>query len=286
MMKGDLHTHSTFSDGALAADWLPRLAAASGLTHLAISDHDTLRAVEYARSAPERQGVTLIPAAELTGLDTKRGRRVHLLCYAPEPTDELAAFCERMRRARDEAAQANLDAIERRFPQFSRALALELCRDAGVCFKAHIMRVLFEFGLSDGLYGDVYHALKSEGLFRKVRYEPVEQVLSIARRAGAAVVMAHPSVYRSMELFGELAAAGEIDGVEIDHPRNTLEDKILLSCAADQYGLIVTGGSDFHGLHSGRPVPIGMCTTDGENIARILETAASRKGAPVKAPQG
>ena len=276
-MTGDLHTHSTFSDGALAAKCLPRLAAASGLTHLAISDHDTLRSIEYARRAPEQQGVSLIPAAELTGLDTKRGRRVHLLCYGAQPTDELAAFCERMRQARDEAAQANLDAVERRFPQFSRALALELCRDAGVCFKAHIMRVLFEFGLSDGLYGDVYHALKSEGMFRKVRYEPVEQVLAIARRAGAAVVMAHPSVYRSMDLFEELAAAGEIDGVEIDHPRNTVEDKIILSCAADEYGLIVTGGSDFHGIHAGHPVPVGTCTTSCENIARLLEVAASRK---------
>lgn len=276
-MAGDLHTHSTFSDGALRASWLPCLAASAGLSHLAISDHDTLASVEYARARGSEYGVTLIPAAELTGLDARRGRRVHLLCYAPGETDELRAFCERMARARNEAAQTSLDNIERRFPQFSRALALEFAKDAGVCFKAHIMRVCFEFGLSDGLYGEVYRALSREGLLKGPEYAPVEQVLELAHRAGAAVVLAHPSVYRSMELFAELAAAGELDGVEIDHPRNTEEDKAELARAAARYGLIVTGGSDFHGLHASRPVALGSHMTDDGAVARILETAAARK---------
>ena len=276
-MRGDLHTHSTFSDGALAAEWLPRLAAAAGLTHLAVSDHDTLLSVDYARRLGNAGGVSLVPAAELTGFDTRRGRRVHLLCYEPKATDELRAFCERMARSRNEAARENLERIERRFPQFSRAMALDLARDAGVCFKAHIMRVCFEFGLSDGLYGEVYRALTREGVFRGPDYAPVEQVLEIARRAGAVIVLAHPSVYQSMELFEELAAAGELDGVEIDHPRNTPQDRAELMRAADRYGLIVTGGSDFHGLHASRPVALGSHATDGKNLARILETAASRR---------
>ena len=81
-MSGDLHTHSTYSDGALNVRWLPHLAAAAGLTHLAVSDHDTLLSVEYARQNDGACGVTLIPAVELTGFDERRGRRVHLLCLS------------------------------------------------------------------------------------------------------------------------------------------------------------------------------------------------------------
>lgn len=275
--SGDLHTHSTFSDGALEVRRMPRLAAAAGLSHLAVSDHDTLLSAEYARRNTGACGVTLIPAAELTGLDERRGRRVHLLCYDPKPTDELAAFCEQMKQARNAAAEQSLAAVEQRYPQFSREFAWELARDAGVCFKGHIMRVLLEFGYTDGLYRDLYRQLCREGVLKGPDYVPFERVLEIAHRAGAAVVLAHPSVYRSMELFRELAAAGAIDGVEIDHPRNTEEDKAELREAAARYGLIVTGGSDFHGLHSARPVTIGSHKTDADNIARILEVAASRK---------
>lgn len=276
-MSGDLHTHSTYSDGALNVRWLPHLAAAAGLTHLAVSDHDTLLSVEYARQNDGACGVTLIPAVELTGFDERRGRRVHLLCYAPNPTDELRAFCEHMKQARNAAAEQSLAAVEQRFPQFSREFALEFSRDAGVCFKGHIMRVLLEFGYTDGLYRDLYKQLSKEGVLKGPEYVPVEQVLDIARRAGAAIVLAHPSVYRTMDLFAELAAAGMIDGVEIDHPRNTEEDKAVLREAARKYGLIVTGGSDFHGLHASRPVTLGSHRTDAENIARILELSAARK---------
>ena len=182
-----------------------------------------------------------------------------------------------MKQARNAAAEQSLAAVEERFPQFSREFALELSRDAGVCFKGHIMRVLLEFGYTDGLYRDLYKQLSKEGVLKGPEYVPVEQVLDIARRAGAVIVLAHPSVYRTMDLFAELAAAGMIDGVEIDHPRNTEEDKAVLREAARKYGLIVTGGSDFHGLHASRPVTLGSHRTDAENIARILELSAARK---------
>ena len=68
-MAGDLHTHTTWSDGALPAPMLPKLAARAGLAWLAISDHDTLLPVEYAYENPTVEGVGLIPATELTAYD-------------------------------------------------------------------------------------------------------------------------------------------------------------------------------------------------------------------------
>ena len=90
-------------------------------------------------------------------------------------------------------------------------------------------------------------------------------------------VLAHPSVYHSMPLARELIAAGRLDGVEIDHPRNTEEDKAELEQLAAEYGLIVTGGTDYHGMNTNTPHPVGTCTTADEQIARIRALAEARK---------
>ena len=71
-MPGDLHTHTTFSDGALRADVLVRLAQRAGLLYLAISDHDSCLSVRYAMEQPQRENLQLLPATELTAFDTQR----------------------------------------------------------------------------------------------------------------------------------------------------------------------------------------------------------------------
>ena len=80
-MPGDLHNHSTCSDGSVPIQRLPILAARVGLDTMAISDHDTLLSVQYGYDHPTQDGVKLIPATELTGYDYERQHRVHLLAF-------------------------------------------------------------------------------------------------------------------------------------------------------------------------------------------------------------
>ena len=80
-MAGDLHTHSTCSDGSVPIHRLPLMAARLGLSALALSDHDTTLSAQYAYDHPVQDGVLLIPAAELTGYDFQRSHRVHLLTF-------------------------------------------------------------------------------------------------------------------------------------------------------------------------------------------------------------
>ena len=84
-MAGDLHTHSTCSDGSVPIHRLPLMAARLGLSALALSDHDTTLSAQYAYDHPVQDGVRLIPAAELTGYDFERSHRVHLLTFWPDP---------------------------------------------------------------------------------------------------------------------------------------------------------------------------------------------------------
>lgn len=278
-MCGDLHTHTTFSDGSCEIERLPVLAARAALTHLAVSDHDSIQCIEYALAHPQLEGVALIPAAELTAFDPWRGRRVHLLCYCPQLTQELQEFCRLMAERRNRAAALSMEELERLYPQFKREDAQALAARSGVVYKTHQIRVLYEEGYTDGVYKDLYRQLF--GREGKVRHDPsyetVETVLGIIRRAGGVAVLAHPTVYDSMDLALQLAETGGIDGVEIDHPRNSPQDKARLRALAARYGLIVTGGSDFHGMHASRPAPLGVQCTDGENIQRLLALAESRK---------
>ena len=282
-MPGDLHTHTNFSDGSSDIELLPKLAARVGLTHLAVSDHDTTLSAEYAYGHPVVQGVRMIPAVELTGFDVARGRRVHLLCYWPKLTPALKEFCALMAARRNAATEKSMEELEALYPQFCREEAKAFSRRSGITYKTHLIRLLFEYGYTDGIYKELYRELFGAGRGRVLHdpaYEPVQAVLELARGTGGVVVLAHPSVYSSMELAAQLAAQGAIDGVEIDHPRNTPQDKAALHELARQYGLIVTGGTDFHGMHMSKPTPLGAMTTRDEMLARIEALAQSRSGAP------
>ena len=108
-------------------------------------------------------------------------------------------------------------------------------------------------------------------------YLPVRDVLATARASGAVVVFAHPTVYKSMPLVRELVKEGMIDGIEVEHPRNSPEDKAECAALCAQYGLIHTGGTDFHGANHAHPHPVGTCITTDDQIARIEELAHKRK---------
>ena len=158
-MAGDLHTHSTFSDGSTPAGKLPFLAGCEGLTHLAVSDHDSIQGVRFAYANPVQQGVHLIPAAELTAYDYQRAHRVHLLCYWPDDCAALEEFSALMARRRREAVLQSCRELEEFCPQFKTEEALAFAKDSGTLYKAHVMRVLWQYGLADGMYNNVYRSL-------------------------------------------------------------------------------------------------------------------------------
>ena len=190
-------------------DKLPFLAACAGMTHLAVSDHDSIQSVRYAYAHPVQNGVHLIPATELTAYDYERAHRVHLLCYWPDDCAPLADFAAMMAERRLTAMLQSCKELEQICPQFRTEEALELARDSGTLFKAQVMRVLWQYGLADGMYNTVYKSLFG---LKPVRgrilhtpwYEPVDTVLEVIKASRAVVVLAHPSVYHSMELAREL----------------------------------------------------------------------------------
>ena len=92
-MTGDLHCHTTLSDGSLGIEEVIVQAKRMGLGFLAITDHDTLSSSNRAQILGERYGVKVIPAVELSAWDKKRNSKVHILCYAPQKPDRLEGLC-------------------------------------------------------------------------------------------------------------------------------------------------------------------------------------------------
>ncbi|MGN0706484.1 MAG: PHP domain-containing protein [Faecalibacterium sp.] len=282
-MPGDLHNHSTCSDGSTPISRLPLMAARAGLDTMALSDHDTLLSVRYGYEHPTQDGVRLIPATELTGYDHEHRHRVHILCYWPDPdSPALKAHCDLLRERRNACGMQSIRELEAMYPQFTADQALEYSRDGGVIFKSGIMQALHELGLCDAVYGELYHQLfgwEPRGtVLHQVRYPSVREVLETAHAAHAVVVLAHPTVYKSMPLLRQLVAEGQLDGIEVDHPRNSPADKAECIALCETYGLIRTGGTDFHGANSAHPHPVGTCTTVDDQIARLTELARQRHG--------
>lgn len=102
-------------------------------------------------------------------------------------------------------------------------------------------------------------------------------MLALIKACRGVAVLAHPSVYHSMELARELVGMGRLDGLEIDHPRNTPEDKAELLRLAKANDLLITGGTDYHGLNTVTPRPVGAFSTHDEQIVRLETLAKARK---------
>lgn len=279
-MKGDLHTHSLFSDGGLPVEKLPRMAAAAGLTHLAITDHDTFLSVEYAQAHPQQEGVTLIPGVEISAWDFKRSRKVHVLCYAPRRTPQLEAHFENMKNSRNRQQRCSIEKLVKLYPFIDPQEIEARAVQSGVLFKGHIMRSVREYALTDKIYGSLYRSLlgKEGSCYAGESFrEPVENIVRRAREAGAVVVIAHPGLYGSLELTAELAAEGLIDGVEIDHTGNDEAARNALLQLAKRYDLLVTGGTDYHGMMGDKVCELGDQFTRDDQMQRLLALLEERQ---------
>ena len=146
---GDLHNHSTCSDGSVPIHRLAVMAARAGLDTMAVSDHDTLLSAEYCYRHPVQDGVRLIPATELTGYDYERKHRVHLLCYLAAGLPELRAHCDTMRRRRKRVLPAERAGAGSAVPAVPHRAGAGVRQDSGVLFKSGIMQALHELGLAD-----------------------------------------------------------------------------------------------------------------------------------------
>ncbi len=279
ILKADLHCHTKLSDGTLGIDDIIILAKNSGVTTLAVTDHDCLAGIVRAELIGHRHGVNVIPAVEFSATDSKRDSKAHILCYLPDKPDRLEGLCKSNSLIRKRASQMMVLKTAKKFPVTPEFIT-KCCQGSTNIYKQHIMQALMESGYTTTIFGDLYKLLFTKesrmNVLMETKFpEPVEIIKAI-HEAGGIAVLAHPGFYDNFELLEELIPEG-LDGVEVWHPENTPEQQEMLIATAKKHGLVMTGGSDFHGAYNMYPIRLGDYGPDEENLNQLLTYKAKKR---------
>ena len=136
------------------------------------------------------------------------------------------------------------------------------------------MRALVNYGYATELYGSVNDKLFSypngECLVTR-EYPDVNFVLDLIHSSKGVAVLAHPCKFPNIELMKELTESGKLDGIEVYHYSATPIQQKKLADFAKEHDLIITGGSDFHGLYNDTMTHIGSRVTDEENLDKLFK---------------
>lgn len=245
MSGPDLHVHSTASDGTLTPAEVVALADTLGLPAIALTDHDTVEGIPAALAAAQGKRLMVIPGVELSAGIGERS--VHILGYHINHSDRmLLTRLIELRAVRLSRAEQIVHALR------ADGIMIELedvlrVADGGAIGRAHIAQLLVESGHAES----VSHAFKTL-LGREAPYyvpKPVstpEAVIQWIQDAGGVAVLAHPGLSGADELVPELVDSG-IVGIEAYHGAHDADARQRYERLAVRYGLIVTGGSDYHG---------------------------------------
>lgn len=278
-MKADLHCHTKLSDGTMGIDDLIILAKNSGVTTLAVTDHDCLAGTVRAELIGKRHGINVIPAVEFSATDSKRNSKAHILCYLPDRPERLEGLCKSNSLKRKRAAQLMVMKVANKFPITPEFVA-KCCQGSTNIYKQHIMQALMECGYTTEIFGELYKMLFTKeskmNVLMDAKYPEPTEIIDAIHEAGGIAVLAHPGFYNNFELLEELIAYG-LDGVEVWHPENTPEQQEKLKEIAAKHSLVMTGGSDFHGAYNAYPLRVGEYGPDEEALSYLLSYKAKKR---------
>lgn len=248
----DLHVHSNASDGTLSPTQVVELAAREGLRAIALTDHDTVAGIREAEEAAERTGVELVPGIEFSCV--WKGTEIHILGLFVDMDDpSFVRQVQEQLKIRDERNEEMI----RRFQEDGMDITLEGLR-AGktdtVVTRAHFAKLLVEKGYAATLDTAFKKYLQYGGRYciRKERIDP-EKAMDILVQNGAFPSLAHIMQYKlgweeDKKLLAYLKELG-LKGLEVYHSSHNASQSIRLQDLAVRYGLLPTGGSDFHGAN-------------------------------------
>ena len=273
MSKVDLHIHSTASDGQLSPAGVVRKAAETGLTVIALTDHDTVDgippALETAKTFPT---LTVIPGVEIN-TDVAEGE-AHILGYFVDyHHPELLAALTKLRDSRQERAQRMITKLRNLGLPVDWERVKEIT-GTGSIGRPHIAQAMLEKGYITS-FKEAFTRYIGWGGPAYVEREKVapEEATRLILHANGLPVLAHPfTVTNPQTLIPELKASGLV-GIEVYYNSYTVEEIKKLVSLADKYHLITTGGSDYHGADISDGTTIGSADVPLESAEQLLALA-------------
>jgi 3',5'-nucleoside bisphosphate phosphatase len=271
----DLHTHTNASDGRCTPDELVARATAAGVTTLGLTDHDTIAGCAAAALACQRHAIEFVPGIEITAVVDERD--VHVLGYFFDlESVPLQAFLAEQRRRRVERVREMFERLARHgiHLDVDAILTPGLSDSTRAVGRPWIARALVEGG-HVGSVNDAFNKWLSRGrpgFVPRIGARP-EEVFGRVHDAGGIVSLAHPVLVQHDEWIPGFAQSG-LDALEAYHSDHDEADTARYLGFAREFGLLVTGGSDYHGdsEHGGRgPGSVALPREHFERLKTIAE---------------
>ncbi|MDF1817816.1 MAG: PHP domain-containing protein [Immundisolibacteraceae bacterium] len=245
----DLHSHSTFSDGVLTPTELVRRAADKGVTHLALTDHDTLAGIDEARGAAGDCGIELITGVEISVTWQRKPLHIVGLDFDPE-NSALRALIDELQLIRRTRAEKIASKLAKKGVKDPLENASTLAKD-GLISRAHFARCLISQGFAKNFEEAFrYYLGPGKPAFVSTAWVALEPSLQQLHAAGGVAVIAHPRRYRlshswMRRLLGDFKQLGGA-AVEVVTGNGSSADIESMSQLATRFELLASAGSDFH----------------------------------------
>jgi predicted metal-dependent phosphoesterase TrpH len=272
-LKYDLHLHTTASDGRLKPAELVKMAVDRGLEVMAVTDHDSIGGIDEALIAAGKfPKIYVIPGVEIN-TDLASGE-LHVLGYFLDFKDkDLAASLEKIRESRVGRAQKMIEKLRKLGKPVEWQRIQELARGESVC-RPHIAQAMLEKGYvnSEREAFDKFIGRNGPAYVERDKIKPVEAV-EIIKKVRGVPVLAHPADIQGLdEMIVELKAAGllGLEAYYAQYSRPVIEKLVKV---AQKYGLLTTGGTDYHHFQDGREIALGSADIPKESIEKLFGAA-------------
>jgi predicted metal-dependent phosphoesterase TrpH len=270
----DLHVHSTASDGSLVPESVVDLAAKNGVEVLSLTDHDSLAGLPAAGERAARVGIRLIAGCELSVAE--EGVDVHLLAYGFDPADRaLVEAVARYRESRNERARKILARLKGLGIRISFEEVEEIAQ-GGALGRPHVAEALMRNGFVE-TFNEAFQRYLGHHAPAYVAKHTVtlEEASSIVRDAGGVIVLAHPGTLNRDQHIPAWSRRG-LDGIEVWHAKHDAAAVARYKGFAQLHGLLMTGGSDFHGERT-PDISIGGVAVPHSILGPLDEAFRSRR---------
>ena len=270
-MRIDLHIHTTASDGLYSPAEIVTMAKTSGMDILGIADHDTVGGLAECTEAAHSHGLRIVPALEINSYNGSA--EYHILGYFIDVKNS---------RLLSTLAELQKSRVRRMYVMISRLKSLGIPLDAeeileiagdGVVGRPHIARAMIRNGHVKS-FREAFDKYIGEG---RSAYVPRSKLtpkgaIRIIKEAEGLAVLAHPGTWGCDQVIPHLVSWG-IVGIEVYYPEHTPGQVKKYRDLARAFGLVTTGGSDFHGSDNSNGITIGTSCMPMEEFERLERLA-------------
>ena len=244
--KADLHIHTKCSDGLFTPEEIVRKAVNAGLKAISITDHDTVKGIDQAKPLALESGLELIPGVEMSS--AYKGYDIHILAYFFDyQNSELKRYLDHCRSLRTERAERMVQKLAKMGVKIEIEQIIMKAQNGSVG-RPHIAAVLQDGGFVKSFSEafSKYLGSHSPAYVKSIETHP-EEVIRLVNEAGGLSFLAHPAQNVPDEILRQLISFG-LDGLEIIHPSHDAYRQNYYREIANEYFLLFSGGSDYHGL--------------------------------------